>query len=1022
MKILHAAFYSDSLCLWGETDASLTTGRKRAEKKTALPVLSRCIPLSGLRELCRLTGCGSRDVKTANLVAWIPALGGVPVPSNPLLGDIPSGNVKIKIEPWSIPVLRLNSTQTFSLFQTISGNEMIETGLFAGIDLRFWSRALRLAEDLILSQNFLPGIRKIAGQPFAFWYPFFPDKEQKRFQSLAAEMPGACRAVTQDSTNCPDRSTQEVLLGFLTNIVDYRVRTLSRGAISYGLSQKKSFDSIHDQWLHALCSPGKPMTGSNSEIESFSARIAEWTLPLRAARDATFRLCFRLEDPSENSGSWHVNYFLQPADDPSLLVPAEEVWRTRSRIATFLKRQIESPQEKLLAGLGQAARVCPEIESSLRAKHPCGYDMDLNGAHNFLMQQAWLLEQSGFSVLFPSWWTRKGSKSKVTFRAKVKSPKLIAAAGMNSIIHFDWELALGDEKLSLEELQALAKLKAPLARIRGQWVQLNPEEIEQAMRFWKEKKAAETTLQEVVRMALGAGAQDANFTVDGVEASGWIGEMLSRLQGKASLKELDISTFFRGELRPYQKRGYWWLDFLKSWGLGACLADDMGLGKTVQTLALIQRDRESSKEKTVLLVCPTSVIGNWQKEASRFTPGLSVLVHHGGTRTRGEDFKKETTRHAIVLCSYALLYRDLPMLQEISWKGVILDEAQNIKNPETKQARAARSLVCDYRIALTGTPVENNIGDLWSLMEFLNPGFLGTQQNFKQRFFLPIQNSRDQQALDQLKQITGPFILRRLKTDKSIIADLPEKLEMKVFCNLTKEQASLYAAVLSNMEEKIEESEGMERKGMILATLSKLKQVCNHPAQFLGDRSRIEGRSGKLARLTEMLEEAIAAGDRTLIFTQFVEMGEILKRHLLENFGKEVLFLHGQVTKNNRDRMIERFQNEDGGPQIFLLSLKAGGTGLNLTRANHVFHFDRWWNPAVENQATDRAFRIGQKRNVQVHKFICIGTLEERIDEMIERKKEVAEKIISTGEGWLTEMSNEQLKNLFALRKDAVGE
>jgi len=414
-------------------------------------------------------------------------------------------------------------------------------------------------------------------------------------------------------------------------------------------------------------------------------------------------------------------------------------------------------------------------------------------------------------------------------------------------------------------------------------------------------------------------------------------------------------------------------------------------------------------------------VNNWQKEAASFTPDLPVRVHHGIGRKKGEPFEKEVQRHAIVICTYGLLHRDIKLLQDVKWSGVVLDEAQNIKNPETRQAKAARSLSADYRISLTGTPVENNVGDLWSIMDFLNPGFLGTQSEFKRNFFLPIQTRQDSQAAERLKRITGPFLLRRLKTDQSIISDLPEKLEMKVFCTLTREQASLYAAVLKETEETLKEAAGIQRRGLIFSTLSKLKQVCNHPAQFLGDNSSIPDRSGKLARLDEMLEEILEVGDRTLVFSQFAEMGEILRRHLQETFGCEVLFLHGGVPRRQRDSMVDRFESGAAGPPIFILSLKAGGTGLNLTRANHVFHFDRWWNPAVENQATDRAFRIGQTRNVQVHKFICAGTLEERIDEMIEGKKEVAEKVIGTGEGWLTELSNQELREIFALRQEAVG-
>jgi len=640
-----------------------------------------------------------------------------------------------------------------------------------------------------------------------------------------------------------------------------------------------------------------------------------------------------------------------------------------------------------------------------------------------LRETASQLEQSGFGVMLPGWWTRKGSQTRLKARAHVKSPKLQGGGGMSleSIVTFDWQLALGDETISLSELEALARHKAPLVRLRGQWVEVDSDEIRAALDFLKKKASGKATLGEIVRMSLGVGASRANLEVDRVTASGWIADLLGQLDGSAPFEELPQPPELRGTLRPYQRRGYSWLQFLRRWGLGACLADDMGLGKTIQALALIQNEYRRNGSAHVLLVCPTSVVGNWQKESARFAPDLPVLVHHGVGRHKGEAFAREASRHAIVLSSYALLHRDIEALGAITWGGVILDEAQNIKNPETKQARAARSIAAGWRIALTGTPVENNVGDLWSLMEYLNPGFLGSQSAFKKRFFIPIQVYGDREAAARLRRVTGPFILRRLKTDKSIITDLPEKLEMKVYCTLTKEQASLYSAVVKDTEDKLQSAEGIERKGLVLATLSKLKQVCNHPAQFLKDNSAIPGRSGKLARLTEMVEETLAAGDRSLIFTQFTEMGDLIRRHLQESFGGEVLYLHGGVTKKGRDRMVELFGKEDG-PSIFLLSLKAGGTGLNLTRASHVFHFDRWWNPAVENQATDRAFRIGQTKNVQVHKFLCAGTLEEKIDEMIERKKDVAGRVVGTGEGWLTELSNADLKDLFALRKDAVGE
>jgi SNF2 family DNA or RNA helicase len=677
----------------------------------------------------------------------------------------------------------------------------------------------------------------------------------------------------------------------------------------------------------------------------------------------------------------------------------------------------------LLSALGQASAISSRIEESLKTAAPGGHELDATGAHEFLTEKAWLLEQAGFGVFLPAWWTRKGTKLRLAVRANVQTPKMQGGVlSLGEIVHFDWNVALGDQTLTLQELQTLARLKAPLVKVRGQWLELNPDEIQEALAFWEKKGAGQATLRDLVRMALGATKTAGAIAFEGVSATGWFGDFLAQLEGRSAFAEMPAPGGFHGTLRPYQVRGYSWLGFLRRWRLGACLADDMGLGKTVQALALVQRDSQSNGRRPTLLICPMSVVGNWQKEAARFTPDLPVLVHHGLTRTKGPAFQKAAGEHALVLSSFALLHRDFDILKEVAWAGVILDEAQNIKNPETKQAKAARSLPADYRLDLTGTPVENHVGDLWSIMEFLNPGLLGTQAEFKRSSFIPIQANRDPDAAQRLKRLTGPFIPRRLKTDKTIIADLPEKMEMKVFCTLTKEQASLYAAVVKEATPEIAKASGIQHKGVVLATLSKLKQVCNHPAQFLGDHSAIPGRSGKLARLTEMLEEVLEAGDRALAFTQFAEMGEIIRRHLEETFGHEVLFLHGAVPKKRRDHMVERFQSEADGPRIFVLSLKAGGTGLNLTAGNHVFHFDRWWNPAVENQATDRAFRIGQTRNVQVHKFLCVGTLEERIDEMIERKQQVAATIVGSGEGWLTELSTAQLKELFALRQEALAE
>ncbi len=1076
MIVFHAGFRNGQLCIWGESPISDVTVTSRKRKRTNSienTQITNPLPydagseglLSALGEVVAGLTLSKRDTEISAI--WSPTVNGQPVASSPLIAEPSTSSDKAALEPWAVTVIPLRTVEALDLLCACVGRETLAQGVIVGRDLAFWASAMRFAGALVARQQFLPGIQVVEEAYLAQWKPVFTGADAQRLSRLAQAMPQACRALASlDSTAPPETPALSILDSFLVLMVDCLVRSGNRAAGTGSpstRSKRRGFESIHDQWLHALLEEDGVMDYSGSELALLTEQVREWQRPIGVSLATPFRLCFRLEEPDEerageresgragdeeavrrrkdspapllsrspapplshSSSPWFVRYLLQAADDPSLLIPVADAWSAKGRAATLLRRSAFNPREYLLSSLGQAASFSPQIEQSLRSVTPGGYDLDSIHAHEFLTEKAWLLEQAGFGVMLPAWWTRKGTKLRLSMRANVKSPKMQGGSGLSldEIVKFDWEVALGDQTLSLKELEALAKLKSPLVKVRGHWVELNADEIQAALDFWKKKAADQATMRDVVQMALGRANTPGGIAFEGVTASGWISDFLAQLEGRKAFEELVVPKAFHGTLRPYQVRGYSWLAFLRQRGLGACLADDMGLGKTAETLALIQYTWQNGGRRPTLVVCPTSVIGNWQKEAARFTPDLPVLAHHGLTRKKGESFGKETANQAIVISSYSLLQRDFEILKEVDWAAVILDEAQNIKNPETKQARAARSLRSDCRIALTGTPVENNVGDLWAIMEYLNPGFLGTQSEFKRTFFVPIQAQRDVEAAGRLKRLTGPFILRRLKTDKSIIADLPEKNEMKVFCTLTREQASLYAAVVEEATNSLDETTGIQRKGVVLATLSKLKQVCNHPAQFLGDNSAIPGRSGKLARLTEMLEEALAAGDHALVFTQFAEMGTIIRRHLQETFGREVLFLYGAVPKRQRDRMIERFQATNGdGPRVFVLSLKAGGTGLNLTAANHVFHFDRWWNPAVENQATDRAFRIGQKRNVQVHKFLCAGTLEDKIDEMIERKKEIASSIVGAGENWLTELSTEQLKELFALRPDAVSE
>jgi SNF2 family DNA or RNA helicase len=1001
MLVLHAGVFSRRLLLWGEAPpgAGRRSGRNRSHPFDSGPErLSDALAIAGLRP-------ARSRLKPA--VVHLPSISGQPVPSSPLIAEIPSSG-KPRIAEWSVTSLAPAPAEALDFLCACAGNNMLEPGVLIGNDLTYWVAAMRFAGTLVARQQFLPDVIEEGDEWFARWRAACLGRNEDRRHLLAAAMPAAARGFE------PETHAASLLDYFLDSIVDAIVRSSALAP--------PAGEGLHNAWLAALHSPDGRLDGREPELRELERHVHEWRRPIAATAAAPFRLCFRLEEPEGDPNEpWNVRYLLQARSDPSLLVPASTIWNGADAKALAAWKSGFKPREHLLVSLGQASGICPRIEDSLRSQTPSGYPVDATGAHDFLTTKAMTLEEAGFGVLLPAWWTRKGTKARLGASAHTRTAFHGAGLSLDSLLDFQWQISIGGEKITLAELKALAALKAPLVKFRGQWVEMRAHEIQSALDFWK-KKGGRITAREVVRMALGAAKLPGEIQFEGVTAEGWIADLLRQLEGSAPFQEIPVPSNLDATLRPYQVRGYSWLSFLGRWGLGACLADDMGLGKTIQTLSLIQHNRDAGTNRPVLLVCPTSVVGNWQKEAARFTPLLPVMVHHGSRRKKDEAFAGEADQQALVISSYALLNRDFELLRKVSWAGVVLDEAQNIKNPETRQATAARALSGDYRIALTGTPVENNVGDLWSIMEFVNPGLLGARAEFKRDFFLPIQSARDPSASARLKKLTGPFILRRLKTDKSVIADLPDKMEMKVFCTLTREQASLYTAVVNESVAAIEEAEGIQRKGIVLATLTRLKQVCNHPAQFLGDNSALPGRSGKLARLTEMIEEAIAAGDRVLVFSQFAEMGEMLRRHLQETFGREVLFLHGGVPKKQRDTMVERFQEDPDGPRVFLLSLKAGGTGLNLTRANHVFHFDRWWNPAVENQATDRAFRIGQTKNVQVHKFVCAGTLEERIDEMIEQKKGIAVSVVGSGETWLTELSTGQLRQLFALRKDAVAE
>ncbi|MBK9710202.1 MAG: helicase [Kouleothrix sp.] len=1521
--ILHAAWLPSlgRLFMWGEADDAPPRKGRRA-KLPAHPFQSSP---DQLRALLPERRAPAPDEHAATI--WLPSADAAPLPSPELLetGAVATPIGPAELAPWRVGGLLLPIDQALDLLLAPP------TG-WPGADTRAWRVAALLAMEIVARQQVLPALWREGFQLRAAWQVSPEPATAQKLAALAGSLPPLCRAVVSIPAEAPP--PRALLDDFLAKAVDATIRGLAQldqapttkdqsGAASEKprargrSSAAQPSSNVKDQgvagglsplvfrpsstpagkWLAALLGPDPAVDLKGPEADALYKAWQAWAGQGQAAGDDAFRITFRLEPPEQADEPWTLAFLLRATDDPSLIVPAGQIWRERGAALNYLNRRFEHPQERLLAGLGYAARIFPPLEQGLRQQAPERARISAQDAFVFLKEAAPLLEQSGFGIMVPAWWQSRGARLQARARAKAKGagPNAKSLLNFDALVSFNWELTLGGEPIDRAEFERLARLKQPLVQVRGQWVVLDPEQIEQALKFF-ERRDGEATLIDVLQLGLGGDGQPAPAGVEfaGMEAEGWLRDLLENLSDTQQLDLLPVPQELQAQLRPYQVRGFSWMEFLRRFGLGACLADDMGLGKcmtgdtlifingtlqtaesiwgsyasaatfdgegfwaepaasllanaidrssrqivlspisrlyrqqvreqlrtvlledgskititrrhrlltnrgwtnqlqagdyvcvpakmvwhgvdedldlitfmawqiaegyelptkatltitqkdvarlehlrqllenigrrydltinnpairhpahgytpylainsrsyqqfldargyqwgnlsrnkvipdfimqssqqsvscflrnyfeaegsavlgmrgieistasyvlmqqlsallrrfgiwmrimvkskratngsnifrtyysgfiggngarifmreigfaserkqqrlkdicehdvntniegipaselvsgaikvsklpirhfgmhntvyidgsqqfsrlslervvsstdhilsgesaqeyrqqknskwtkqtldayaqldlcqlqatrqnlqqlldqqvfycriksvedveydgwvydfevaehhnfvannilchnTVQTIATLLHEKEQAPQQPpTLIVCPTSVVGNWQREIGRFAPSLRVMLHRGSDRQSGAAFAQAARRHDVVLTSFPLLARDRETLAEVEWSTLVLDEAQNIKNAATKQAQAARALRAAGRVALTGTPVENRLTELWSIMAFLNPGYLGSEAAFKREYARPIERTGDRQATERLRRLTAPFVLRRLKTDPTIIADLPDKLEMKVYCQLTQEQATLYEAVVREALEKVAQAEqegsAIQRRGQVLSMLMQLKQVCNHPAQFAKDHSGLGGRSGKLSRLTEMLEEVYAAGDRALVFTQFAEMGGMLQRHLRETFYDEVLFLHGGTPAKERDAMVRRFQAPHG-PRVFILSLKAGGTGLNLTAASHVFHFDRWWNPAVENQATDRAFRIGQTRNVQVHKFICGGTLEDRIDEMIESKRALAESVLGADEGWLTELNTAQLRDLVALRRDEAVE
>lgn len=957
----------------------------------------------------------------------IPSQESGPTPS-PWINGNETNTTAMQLEPWRVPSVLLPPPRALQWLMDPRRNQS-DSDLRLGDSVFFWREAANLVVYCLIHGTYWPALREVDHQIKTHWV-LNERILANQLEHLKRKLPESCQAEwLPDGTK---RTKDAIIKEFFNTTIDFMIRNVAGQRIQGGFPQSKSsrrrkkqnpLDMLTLPFLKSAYSKQNTFSAARDVQAAFVALTVNWLKHRSEDHPSQWRACFTLmppdiegatvEDLDPNMRVWRVAFSLQHTRQEDHHVYAQDIWENTVPTQTSTG---ETLAELLLKGIGRALKHFKPLRRALEYAYPTHVDLTTDEAYTFLAEQTPHLQQAGLSVVAPAWWNKTAKPLKTKLKIDGSVFQRDSMMGFDSVVNFEWRASVGEKTLSNEAFTKLVKNKLALLPIEGQWVEIHPEDLISTVSFFEEHES-KGEMRLVDAMNMGLKAEELRTAMDEArfDYRGALAQLFNGDHEKVAI--VDQPTKFRGQLRPYQVLGLSWLAFHHHLGFGACLADDMGLGKTIQLLALLLWEREhlaDIKGKPTLLVCPMSVVGNWHREAVRFAPGTKVMIHHGVDRLDTKRFLKIYKRYDLIITTYHLVNRDQETFQAVNWHRVVLDEAQNIKNPAAQQTQAIQALESAHRIALTGTPVENKLSELWSIMEFLNPGYLGKLRDFQTRFATPIEKQKNKERSELLRQLTRPFILRRLKTDRRIIKDLPEKIEMKVYCDLTEEQAAIYKAYVDMQLAEIEKAEGIHRNQLVLTTLMKLKQICNHPVHFLKDEGLIDGRSGKLMRLSEMMEEALDEGDKSLIFTQFTEMGKILVEYLSRTFEQPVLFLHGGVDQPKRQDLVDSFQSPTG-PRIFVLTVKTGGTGLNLTAANHVFHYDRWWNPAVENQATDRAFRIGQKRNVQVHKLIAIGTLEDRIDMMIERKRELAENIIEAGENWIANLSTDALRDVLNL-------
>jgi len=928
---------------------------------------------------------------------------------------LPEGRVNVMVQ-------KIDPTTLASLGQM----NMLNDGISPSV--AWFGSVHRYATELVANGRVLPVLTHLTGRWWhAEWQPLMADVLAAR-EGLLSSMPPVVAAAAPVEPlavlhSMVDRLTRLTLVGRGWTAVLPESRSANARAVrtvSKALVAPHGQFEVADDLSEAVAHIGLECTAMARRADGEPILRARLRLGLPSEPSADHLLWDDMEPaPSREGGDWPLTLEIVDVDDRSRWCTAHDVMvdapaaRSLAREDRFLPLVLDCHTNSLQA----ISSAVPELAEWL-VERTATVSVDEAAA---ALEAIDTLAAVGIELVAPEKLVRRRTSTRVT--ATPKDGEGSGRFGATALVQ--WQVVVDSTPVSDEVLRRAAEDGASLIEVGGRWVQLDRAEARRALANLNEHRAEHSEMSALQLLALAAElerelelaglVEHAPSHLEAVEATGWVKELLSGLP-ETEIHEGVVPEGFTATLRPYQLRGLGWLQFLHGLGLGGCLADDMGLGKTPTTLAHL-----AGLQGPHLVVCPLSVVRNWESETAKFAPFMRVMVHHGTGRASGAAFLNAVAQHDIVVTTYQVAAKDLAQLQQVGWTTMVMDEAQAVKNPDTHTSRAMRAIKAGQRLALTGTPVENRLSELWSIFNIVTPGLLGSFAQFRDRFAQPIERQHDAAATAALRTLTGPFLLRRTKADKSLVPDLPDKVEQIAWAPLTREQAHLYQAVVDQLLKDAQEADGMKRRGLVLAALTRLKQICNHPAHALGDGSKLGGRSGKLHRFDELVTDLLDTGEQALVFTQFREMGLLLQQHLQEKFGQHVPFLHGGVTKAGRDRMVEQFQAGNATSPLLLVSLKAGGTGLNLTAASQVVHYDRWWNPAVEDQATDRAWRIGQDRTVFVHKLVCEGTVEERIDQLINDKRKLADAVVgTTGEAWLSELSTDDLRSLVTLDHSKV--